>query len=56
MRIAGTDGLTQVVRALDRSRVAVENVELHVPTLADVFLAKTGRRLEGHGAGGEEPP
>ncbi len=47
VRIAGTDGLTQVVRALDRSRAPVENVELHVPTLADVFLAKTGRRLEG---------
>jgi ABC-2 type transport system ATP-binding protein len=44
---AGDGGLTKVVRELDRSRALVANVELHRPTLADVFLAKTGRALEG---------
>jgi ABC-2 type transport system ATP-binding protein len=47
VRIAGTDALTQVVRALDKGRLKISNVELHAPTLADVFLEKTGRRLEG---------
>ena len=47
VRIDGTDALTKVVRALDRSRVKAAGVELHAPTLADVFLEKTGRRLEG---------
>jgi ABC-2 type transport system ATP-binding protein len=55
VRIAGTDGLTRVVRALDRGKIAVENVELHSPSLADVFIAKTGRRLEGAEADGQEP-
>jgi ABC-2 type transport system ATP-binding protein len=49
VRIAGTDALTKVVRALDASRLKVANVELHAPTLADVFLEKTGHRLEGEG-------
>jgi ABC-2 type transport system ATP-binding protein len=48
VQIAATDGgLTKVVRELDRSRASVANVEIHRPTLADVFLAKTGRQLEG---------
>jgi ABC-2 type transport system ATP-binding protein len=47
VRIKGTDALTQVVRALDKAKLKVANVELHAPTLADVFLEKTGRRLEG---------
>jgi ABC-2 type transport system ATP-binding protein len=47
VRIAGTEALTKVVRGLDRAKLTVNNVELHAPTLADVFLSKTGRRLEG---------
>lgn len=47
VRLGARDGLAQVVRALDNGRANVANVELHRPTLADVFLAKTGRRLEG---------
>jgi ABC-2 type transport system ATP-binding protein len=47
VRIKGVDALTRVVRALDKAKLRVANVELHAPTLADVFLAKTGRRLEG---------
>jgi ABC-2 type transport system ATP-binding protein len=40
-------GLPDVVRALDTDGIAVDDVELRAPTLDDVFLAKTGRTLEG---------
>jgi ABC-2 type transport system ATP-binding protein len=43
----GTSGLPEVVRALDAAGVSVANLTLHAPSLDDVFLAKTGRRLEG---------
>ncbi len=43
----GTSGLADVVRALDAARLPVENLTLHAPSLDDVFLAKTGRSLEG---------
>ena len=46
----GETGLAAVVRALDADGVSVEHLELHSPSLDDVFLAKTGRSLEGHGA------
>src|ERR671930_72807 len=46
----GEAGLAEIVRALDADGVTVENLELHRPSLDDVFLAKTGRSLEGHGA------
>ncbi|HSX22770.1 MAG TPA: hypothetical protein VLE97_08375, partial [Gaiellaceae bacterium] len=49
---AGEAGLADVVRALDAEDVHVAHLELHSPSLDDVFLAKTGRSLEGHG--GEE--
>jgi len=48
-------GLAEIVRALDAEGVKVANLELHQPTLDDVFLAKTGRSLEGAGAQDEEP-
>jgi ABC-2 type transport system ATP-binding protein len=35
------------VRALDDAGIEVANLWLHQPTLDDVFLAKTGRSLEG---------
>jgi ABC-2 type transport system ATP-binding protein len=47
---AGEAGLADVVRALDAKGIHVDNLELHRPSLDDVFLAKTGRSLEGHGA------
>jgi len=47
---AGEAGLAEVVRALDADNLHVEHLELHSPSLDDVFLAKTGRSLEGHGA------
>jgi ABC-2 type transport system ATP-binding protein len=47
VRLDGKGGLTEVVRALDAANVQVANLELHAPSLDDVFLAKTGHRLEG---------
>ena len=46
LRTDETD-LAEVVRALDAEGLKVENLQLHQPTLDDVFLAKTGRSLEG---------
>jgi ABC-2 type transport system ATP-binding protein len=40
-------GLTDIVRAVDADGVDVVDLELRAPTLDDVFLAKTGRTLEG---------
>jgi len=47
----GESDLADVVRALDAAELAVEHLQLHAPTLNDVFLAKTGRSLEGAGDG-----
>jgi ABC-2 type transport system ATP-binding protein len=44
--------LAAVVRALDAESLHVDNLQLHAPSLDDVFLAKTGRTLEG---AAEEP-
>jgi ABC-2 type transport system ATP-binding protein len=50
VRLNGGDSeLASVVRALDSENIAVENLHLHAPSLDDVFLAKTGRSLEGAG-------
>jgi ABC-2 type transport system ATP-binding protein len=45
----GERGLADVVRALDAEQIAVEHIQLHAPSLDDVFLTKTGRSLEGAG-------
>jgi ABC-2 type transport system ATP-binding protein len=50
----GTAGLAEVVRALDAEGLRSEHLQLHQPSLDDVFLAKTGRSLEGAGEDGEE--
>jgi len=42
----GAEDLADVVRALDAEGVAIESLELHAPTLDDVFLTQTGRSLE----------
>ena len=48
VRLAGDEfGLADVIRALDAEELHVEHLELHSPSLDDVFLAKTGRTLEG---------
>ena len=45
----GARELADVVRALDSAGIEVEQIQLHAPSLDDVFLAKTGRSLEGAG-------
>jgi ABC-2 type transport system ATP-binding protein len=43
----GTEELADVVRGLDGEGIKVADLQVHAPTLDDVFLAKTGRSLEG---------
>jgi ABC-2 type transport system ATP-binding protein len=43
----GEAELADIVRTLDAEGIQVENLQLHAPSLDDVFLAKTGRSLEG---------
>ncbi len=53
----GATGLTEIVRALDAEGLRVADLRLHSPSLDDVFLAKTGRSLEGtadHDGGASE--
>jgi ABC-2 type transport system ATP-binding protein len=47
VRLERTDNLVDVVRALDAEGLVLEDLRLHAPSLDDVFLAKTGRHLEG---------
>jgi ABC-2 type transport system ATP-binding protein len=49
VRFGDGDDLTDVVRALDSDGIRVAKLTVHEPTLDDVFLAKTGRSLEGAG-------
>jgi ABC-2 type transport system ATP-binding protein len=54
VRLTGDElGLADIVRALDAADLHVEHLQLHAPSLDDVFLAQTGRTLEG--AGSEQP-
>jgi ABC-2 type transport system ATP-binding protein len=52
----GTEELADVIRGLDGEGIKVADLKLHAPSLDDVFLAKTGRSLEGagHDAAAEE--
>jgi ABC-2 type transport system ATP-binding protein len=43
----GIEELTEIVRKFDSEGIKVANLQLHAPSLNDVFLAKTGRSLEG---------
>ena len=43
----GIDDLAEIVRALDAEGARVADLHLHAPSLDDVFLANTGRSLEG---------
>jgi ABC-2 type transport system ATP-binding protein len=53
----GAADIPRVVRALDEAGVVVESLELVRPSLDDVFVAKTGHRLEGEkGASAAEEP
>jgi ABC-2 type transport system ATP-binding protein len=51
----GEAQLAEVVRALDADDIHVQHLQLHAPTLDDVFLEKTGRSLEGADEETEEP-
>ena len=39
--------LAEIIRVLDAESIGIANLQLHAPSLDDVFLAKTGRSLEG---------
>jgi ABC-2 type transport system ATP-binding protein len=50
VQLASADGnLAEIVRALDAEGIGISQLQIHEPTLDDVFLAKTGRHLEGAG-------
>ena len=49
----GKGDLADVLRALDGDGILVDDIRLHAPSLDDVFLAKTGRMLEGEEEQGE---
>ncbi len=43
----GAGDLAEIVRVLDAEGLLIADLRVHAPTLDDVFLAKTGRSLEG---------
>jgi ABC-2 type transport system ATP-binding protein len=43
----GEAELAEIIRLLDQADLRLETLTLHQPSLDDVFLAKTGRKLEG---------
>jgi ABC-2 type transport system ATP-binding protein len=45
----GAEALAGVVRALDAEQLPITDFQLHAPTLDDVFLARTGRKLDDAG-------
>ena len=57
VQLATSDGnLAEIVRALDAEDLRIAHLQIHEPTLDDVFLAKTGRHLEGAAADEEAEP
>jgi ABC-2 type transport system ATP-binding protein len=55
----GEAQLAEVIRVLDQAGLSVASLHLHQPSLDDVFLAKTGRKLEGSADAAEpdeQPP
>jgi ABC-2 type transport system ATP-binding protein len=52
----GAADIALVVRALDDAGFLVESLELQEPSLDDVFIAKTGERLEGADAAAPPEP
>jgi ABC-2 type transport system ATP-binding protein len=55
VRLDSESDVTDVVRALDAEGLKIEHLELDAPSLDDVFLAKTGYRLEGAAEEKPEP-
>ncbi len=59
VQLPGGEGqLAEIIRRLDHADLRLESLALHQPSLDDVFLAKTGRKLEGSAddAAAESPP
>jgi ABC-2 type transport system ATP-binding protein len=52
----GAEVLADVVRALDAEGLTVTDFQLHAPTLDDVFLARTGRKMETEEQSTDEQP
>ncbi len=50
----GTVDLAEIVRVIDAAGLRITALNLHAPTLDDVFLAKTGYSLEGSGGSPED--
>src|SRR4051794_18914711 len=50
VRLESGEDLVAVVRALDAADLRVADLQLHQPSLDDVFLAKTGRKLDAEDA------
>jgi ABC-2 type transport system ATP-binding protein len=55
VRLKPGEDLVTVVRALDAAQLRVADLQLHQPSLDDVFLAKTGRKLDSAEEGPAEP-
>jgi ABC-2 type transport system ATP-binding protein len=51
----GAGSIPEIVRRLERDRVPIGAISVSRPTLDDVFLQATGRRLEGQDQSGEAP-
>ena len=51
----GVDELAAIVRALDAEGIRIGQLDLHAPSLDDVFLAKTGRSPRGRRRRGRAP-
>jgi ABC-2 type transport system ATP-binding protein len=47
VRLHGAIDLAEIVRVFDAEGLKIDNLQLHQASLDDVFLAKTGRTLEG---------
>ena len=57
VQLSNADGnLADIVRALDAQDLRVAHLQMHEPTLDDVFLDKTGRHLEGASEEAEPEP
>jgi ABC-2 type transport system ATP-binding protein len=49
----GAGSIPEIVRLLERDQIAIGAISVSRPSLDDVFLEATGRRLEGEDAGSE---
>src|SRR5262249_53717860 len=49
----GAGSIPEIVRRLERDQIPIGAISVSRPTLDDVFLEATGRRLEGQDAGSE---